>query len=309
MTYHVPIMKDEVVQGLAIKPNGVYVDCTLGGGGHAQAILDAAPGVHLVGIDKDYDALRHNQRLIQAYPDRVTLVHSDYANVGKVLDDLGIEQIDGAILDAGVSSHQLDDASRGFAYSQDAPLDMRMDNTVGITAADVVNTYSEADLIRILKEYGEEQFAVKIVRKIVEARKDEPINTTMQLTRLIEQCVPASLRYKLGHPAKKTFQAIRIEVNGELVDLGQTVETVCERLKPQGRFAVLTFHSLEDRIVKSTFKLLSTDCICDKSIPVCVCHHKATVKLVNHKPMQATQEELKLNSRSASAKLRIVEKL
>jgi len=309
MTYHVPIMRSEIVEGLLIKPHGVYLDCTLGGGGHAEAILSAAEGVRLIGIDKDHDALRHNQRLVEKFGDRVTLVHSDYKDAGKVLDGLGVEGIDGAILDAGVSSHQLDDVSRGFAYSHDAPLDMRMDNTTGITAQDVVNTYSEQELIRILKEYGEEQFATRIVRSIAEARKLAPITTTMQLTRLIEQSVPAAVRYKLGHPAKKTFQAIRIEVNGELVDLGQTVETVCDRLKSGGRFAVLTFHSLEDRIVKNSFRLMSTDCICDKSIPVCVCHHKATIRLVNNKPLQATKQELEQNSRSASAKLRIVEKL
>lgn len=309
MVYHVPIMAGKVINGLDIKPGGVYLDCTLGGGGHSELILKSDSTVRLIGLDKDSDAIEYNSRLVQQYGDRVTLVKTDYAQAIDALDRLGIDQIDGVLMDLGISSHQIDTAERGFSYRMDAPLDMRMDQSNDLTARTVVNEFSVEELTRVLRVYGEEPFAHRIAQRIAENRVKTPIETTGQLAEIIDGCVPAKFKAKQGHPAKRTFQAIRIVVNGELVTLNQTINDLVERLKTGGRFAVLTFHSLEDRIVKQTFKLLATDCICDKSLPVCVCHHKASLKLITGKPLTADEQELQQNTRAASAKLRIAEKV
>lgn len=304
---HTPVMLNECLEGLNIKPDGIYVDGTLGGGGHSSEILKRLTTGKLIAFDKDDDALNSTGEKLKIFGDKVIFVKSDFKNMCEKLNELGIQQVDGILLDLGVSSYQLDTAERGFSYRFDSKLDMRMDRTSSLSAYEVVNNYSSSDLIRILYNYGEENFAKSIVAKIIDARKVKTIETTGELVALIESAIPKKFWGK-GSVAKKTFQAIRIEVNSELDGLDVAINKMIDILSPQGRLAIITFHSLEDRIVKQVFKERSTDCICDKSIPICVCNHKSDVQLVNKKPVVASKNELESNKRSSSAKLRVIEK-
>lgn len=303
---HIPVMLNECIEGLNIKPDGVYVDCTLGGAGHSRVIASKLGDGTLVGIDKDDDALEVAGQRLKDYKG-VKLVKSDFKDFAQVMDSMGIEKVDGVLIDLGVSSHQLDTADRGFSFRHDGPLDMRMDRTQDFSAYDVVNNYSIDELSRIIKMYGEEQFARNIAKNIVIDREIKPIETTGELNAIVEKSIPRKFWGK--GVSKQTFQAIRIEVNNELRGLDKVLEDIIGRLNVGGRLCVITFHSLEDRIVKNVFKDCSTGCICDKSIPICVCGHKASIKIINKKPIEASDGELELNRRSASAKLRIVEKI
>ena len=307
--YHNPIMLKEVLEGLNINPSGIYLDCTLGGAGHSEEILKRlnARGL-LIGIDKDDDAIAYSSQRLKGYKNKL-IVKADFKDVKRVLDKHNIGSIDGALIDLGISSHQIDDGARGFSFLREGKLDMRMDKTQELSAYEVVNYYPEDRLVKILYEYGEESFAKAIVRKIVEQRKVKPIETTLELKDIIESALPKKIIYKSGGASKKTFQAIRIEVNGELDRLDSTLEYLISKLKSGGRLAVLSFHSLEDRIVKRVFKTESTDCLCPSGVPICVCGHKKSIRLINKKPIIASAEEVKQNPRSAPAKLRVVEKI
>ena len=304
---HTPVMLNECLDGLNIKPEGIYVDGTLGGGGHSGEILKRLTTGKLIAFDKDDDALMSTGEKLKNYKDKVIFVKSDFKNMYEKVHELGFQQVDGILLDLGVSSYQIDTAERGFSYRFDSRLDMRMDRTAKLSAYEVINNYSSEDLIRILYNYGEENFAKSIVNNIMDARKVKEIKTTGELVALIESAIPKKFWGK-GSVAKKTFQAIRIEVNGELDGLDVAINKMIDLLNPEGRLAIITFHSLEDRIVKQVFKERATDCICDKTIPFCVCNHKSDVKLVSKKPIIATKEELDNNKRSSSAKLRVLEK-
>ena len=304
---HTSVMLNECIDGLNIIPDGIYVDGTLGGGGHSEEILKRLTTGKLIAFDKDDDALMSTGEKLKGYGDKIIYIKSDFKNMYEKVHELGFQQVNGILLDLGVSSYQIDTAERGFSYRFDGRLDMRMDRTAKLSAYEVVNNYSSEDLIRILYNYGEENFAKSIVNKIIEARKVKEIKTTGELVALIESAIPKKFWGK-GSVAKKTFQAIRIEVNGELDGLDVAINKMVDLLAPAGRLAIITFHSLEDRIVKQVFKERATDCICDKTIPICVCNHKSDVVLVNKKPIVATKEELDNNKRSSSAKLRVVEK-
>jgi len=304
---HTPVLLNECLEGLNIDPTGIYVDGTLGGGGHSGEILKRLTTGKLIAFDKDDDALMHTKAKLSEFGDKVIFVKNDFKNMYSVIKGLGIEAVNGILLDLGVSSYQIDTAERGFSYRYDGALDMRMDQTASLTAHEVVNTYSREALIKILYDYGEERFAKLIVSKILEARQTKEIETTGELTALIESAIPRKFWGK-GSVAKKTFQAIRIEVNGELSGLDDAINEMVDLLAPQGRLCIITFHSLEDRIVKQTFKDRTTDCICDKTLPFCVCNHIADAELVNKKPIVAGKEELKYNKRSSSAKLRVLQK-
>ena len=307
---HIPVMLNECLEGLNIKADGTYVDGTVGGAGHSIEIVKRlSENGRLICVDKDEDALKAAGERLAPYKDRVTFIHDDYKNLVNELDSIGVGKVDGILLDLGVSSYQLDNAERGFSYMKDAPLDMRMDRSQRISAHEVVNDYTESELARILFDYGEEKLARQIARNIVRARSEKPIETTLGLAKIVEDTYPAKTRWKFGHPAKRTFQAIRIEVNDELSSLGEAVTAMARRLEKGGRMAVITFHSLEDRIVKSAFKELSLACTCPPDFPVCVCGKVQEVELVNKKPITASEEELENNSRSQSAKLRVIEKL
>lgn len=307
---HIPVMLNECLEGLNIKAGGTYVDGTVGGAGHSIEIVKRlSENGRLICVDKDEDALKAAGERLAPYKDRVTFIHDDYKNLVNELDSIGVGKVDGILLDLGVSSYQLDNAERGFSYMKDAPLDMRMDRSQRISAHEVVNGYTESELARILFDYGEEKLARQIARNIVRARSEKPIETTLELAKIAEDTYPAKTRWKFGHPAKRTFQAIRIEVNDELSSLGEAVTAMARRLEKGGRMAVITFHSLEDRIVKSAFKELSLACTCPPDFPVCVCGKVQEVELVNKKPITASEEELENNSRSQSAKLRVIEKL
>lgn len=305
MFYHTSVMLHEVLDALNVRRDGLYFDGTLGGGGHSSEIL--ARGGRVLATDLDTDAIAYASRRFdeQGFAGRYRLFHDNFKNFGEVLKEAGEDKIDGALLDLGVSSHQFDEAERGFSYRFDAELDMRMDRSGGLTAKDVVNDYEPNELLRILYEYGEESFARKIVANIVKERAIRPIETTGQLADIVSRSVP---HRKGGHPAKQTFQALRIEVNGELDGLGEAVEKITDKLIPGGRICVLTFHSLEDKIVKRVMRTMATDCLCDKSLPVCVCGHRATVRIIKS-DKKATKEETEANSRSKSASLRVAEKL
>lgn len=298
-------MLGEVTEALNVRRGGLYFDGTLGGGGHSLAIMKA--GGRVIATDLDEDAINYAESRFESegMSGRYTLIRDNFKNFLRITDELGCDGIDGAVLDLGVSSHQFDEGERGFSYRFDAELDMRMDRRQSLTAEDVVNGYSEKDLLRVLYEYGEESYAKSIVRNIIRVRKERPIRTTGELAEIISGSVPYR---KGGHPAKKTFQALRIEVNGELDGLDRAAEDIVSKLKSGGRLCVITFHSLEDKIIKNAFRLMATDCICDKSLPVCVCGHKATVKQIKTNK-RATEKELEENNRSHSASLRIVEKL
>ena len=308
--HHVSVMLEETVQGLVTDPQGTYVDCTLGGGGHSHRIAELlAPEGRLIGLDQDEAAIKAATERLSDAGCRVEIVHSNFRYLEKVLHGLGVEQVDGVVFDLGVSSHQIDTAERGFSYMQDAPLDMRMDPEAALSAYEVVNTYSQEELARIFHDYGEERWGKRIAEFIVKERETNPIKTTGELVEVICKAVPKAVRRaSAGHPAKHIFQAIRIEVNDELGILENAFKTAVRFLKPGGRLAIITFHSLEDRIAKQTLKEMARGCICPPEIPVCTCKHKPEIKLLG-KPKQATKEELRDNSRSKSAKLRIAEKL
>lgn len=306
---HKSILLPEVVENLNIKPHGFYVDGTLGGGGHAYAVCShLQEGGRYIGIDQDGDALAAAGKRLAEYGDMVSYNRANYVQYAQVLDELGIEKVDGILLDLGVSSYQLDNAERGFTYREDVPLDMRMDQRAARTARDIVNEYSEADLYRIIRDYGEDKFAKNIAKHIVAARAVEPIETTGQLSEIIKAAIPMKMRLTGGHPAKKTFQAIRIELNGELQVLEQAIDGMIDRLNPGGRFCIITFHSLEDRIVKNKFRENETPCICPSSFPVCVCGRVSKGRVITRKPILPGAEELEENSRAKSAKLRVFER-
>lgn len=305
---HFPVMLDETVSALDIKPDGIYVDCTLGGAGHTKEILSRlSQNGRVIGIDRDASALENAKNTVK--DERLITVHDNFCNIAYILSSLGYEAVDGIIADLGVSSHQLDTASRGFSYMQDAPLDMRMDTSAALTAYDVVNNYSERELARILDIYGEERFASRIASRILAAREAEPIKTTLGLASVIESTIPAKFRHEGGHPAKRSFQAIRIEVNGELDCIPKLIDEGIPKLRSGGRMAVITFHSLEDRLVKNAFRTLENPCTCPKDIPVCVCGKKPVVRVITRKPILPGARELEINTRSHSAKLRVCEKL
>lgn len=306
---HVPVLLREVLEGLNLGNDKIYVDCTIGGAGHSEKILENTKNSMLIGIDQDEDAILASSKRLEKYKSRVKIVRSNFANIKNVLASLNIEKVDGILADLGVSSHQIDTASRGFSFRFDGDLDMRMDMSQSLSAKNVVNEYSEENLKRIFKDFGEEKFASSIARKIVIERKKEPIVTTKQLEKIILSAVP---RYKGNDGSsnvQRTFQAIRIEVNHELDILENFIRDAESVLSPGGRLVIITFHSLEDRIVKQTFKDLATGCICPSDFPVCVCGRKPKVKIVTPHPITATTEELETNRRSASAKLRVIEKL
>lgn len=304
---HRSVMLEEVLDALDVKPNGIYLDCTLGGGGHAKAIGErlTAKGL-LIGIDRDEDAISAATENLRGLTCQVKIVRGNFSELDKILDDLNISELDGVIFDLGVSSHQIDMAERGFSYMKDSPLDMRMDRRQSLTAHDVINRYDEDRLIKIFHEYGEERFSKRIAVAICRAREISEIETTSELVKIIEQNVPRTKNG--GHPAKRIFQAIRIEVNGELEILSDALKKSVDKLKIGGRLAIITFHSLEDRIAKETFRILAQGCICPKNFPVCVCNHKAQIKILG-KVKNPTDAEIDINSRAKSAKLRVVEKI
>ncbi len=306
---HTSVLYDACMENLNIEPEGIYVDGTLGGGGHARGICErlGEKGT-LIGIDRDKDALSAAEERLKPYPCRKFFIQSNYADIRRVLDQLGVYEINGALLDLGVSSFQLDNEARGFSYMKDAPLDMRMSQDDSFTAAQVVNTYSEQELTEVIRNYGEERWASRISKFIVQRRKDKPLETTGELVEIIKAAIPASARRSGPHPAKRTFQAIRIEVNDELGQLKRAVEEFCDVLADKGRLCIITFHSLEDRIVKEAFNKRANPCTCPKEFPVCVCGKKADVKKVTGKPILPTEGELEANPRARSAKLRVIEK-
>ena len=306
---HKPVLLEECMQGLRLKEGGVWFDGTVGGGGHSYEILKrTSPSGQLIATDLDENAIAAASARLSEFSGRFRIYKNNYKNYAAVLEEAGVAELDGVLLDFGVSSFQLDERERGFSYMQDAPLDMRMDAKAPLTAEDVVNGYAEEELAKILKEYGEERFAKNIARNVAAARKKSRIRTTGELAKIVEASIPAKFRQN-GPCARKTFQAIRIEVNGELDGLEEAVKGLARRLKKGGRICILTFHSLEDRIVKNAFRELATDCICDKSLPVCVCGKKKEIEIITHKPLTASAEELQNNSRAKSAKLRIAEKV
>ena len=306
---HRSVLLDECIEGLAIREDGIYVDGTAGGGGHSFHIAKHLKSGKLIAIDRDAAAIAAATARLSPFSERATVYRSNFSEVASVLDALGIDKIDGMLLDLGVSSHQLDTAERGFSYQADAPLDMRMDRRSEKTAYTVVNTYSEQELKHILFTYGEEKFSARIAKKIVEQRAKAPIATTRELSELIKSAMPLAAREGGHHPAKRSFQAIRIEVNGELDAIVPALKSAISRMNKGGRLAVITFHSLEDRIVKQTFAELAEGCKCPKSLPICVCGNQPTVKVITKKPILPSEAELAENPRSRSAKLRIAEKL
>ncbi len=308
---HKSVLLEETIDSLNIKPDGIYVDGTLGGGGHALEVCKRlSNNGRLIGIDQDADAIEAATKRLEDHKDKVTVVRSNYVNIKSVLSELGIEKVDGIYLDLGVSSYQLDASDRGFTYREDdAPLDMRMDQRNDQTAADIINNYSEFDIYRIIRDYGEDKFAKNIAKHIVRARQIKPIETTGELSEIIKAAIPAKVRAGGGHPSKKTFQAIRIELNKELEVLSQSLDAMIDLLNPEGRISIITFHSLEDRIVKSRFKTNENPCICPPHFPICVCGRKSKGKVITRKPIIPTEEEIEENKRSKSSKLRVFERI
>ena len=306
---HKSVLLEETIRNLKVKPDGIYVDGTLGGGGHAYEVCRqlSAKG-SLIGIDQDEAAIEAAGERLQEFGDRVTIIRSNYCNMKKELQKIGITSVDGITLDLGVSSFQLDNAERGFTYREDVPLDMRMDQRGSRTARDIVNTYTENELYRVLRDYGEEKFAKKIARNICTARTDKPIETTGELIKLIKQSIPMKMRAVGGHPAKKTFQAIRIELNQELEVLRNSLDDMIELLNDGGRICIITFHSLEDRIVKTIFRRNENPCTCPPDFPVCVCGKTSMGRVITRKPILPDEEEIAVNKRSKSAKLRVFER-
>lgn len=307
---HTSVLLLETVDNLNIRPDGIYVDGTLGGGGHAfEVCRRLGERGRLIGIDQDEDAIRAAGERLSPYADRVTIVRSNYENMDQVLKELNIQKVDGIMLDLGVSSYQLDTAQRGFSYKEDAPLDMRMDQRNAVTARDIVNTYGEMELYRIIRDYGEDKFAKNIAKHIVQARQSKEIETTGELVAVIKAAIPARVRFAGGHPAKKTFQAIRIELNRELTVLDNSIDRMIELLNPGGRLCIITFHSLEDRIVKNGFRKNENPCTCPPEFPVCVCGKVSRGKILTRKPILPSGQEMEANKRSKSAKLRVFERV
>ncbi len=307
---HFSVLLEETIEGLNIKPDGTYVDGTLGGGGHAYHVCKQLKQGRFIGIDQDEDAIKAASARLNEFGDIVTIVRSNYRQMKERLEELGIQGVDGIVLDLGVSSYQLDTPERGFSYmAEDAPLDMRMDNRQVISAKEILNEYSEAELTRIIRDYGEDKFAGRIAKNIVEARAVKPLETTGDLTKIIRESIPMKFQVTGGHPAKRTFQAIRIECNKELEVLENSIDEMIGMLNPGGRLCIITFHSLEDRIVKNLFKKNEDPCTCPKEFPVCVCGKKPLGKVISRKPILPSDEELEANSRSKSAKLRIFERI
>ena len=306
---HVSVLLQETVDGLNVKPDGIYVDGTLGGGGHSYEVCTrlGAKG-SIIGIDQDEAAIEAASIRLKDFGEKVTIVRSNYCDMKSRLHELGIDKVDGIMLDLGVSSYQLDTADRGFSYREDAPLDMRMDQRSEMTARDIVNDYSEMDLYRVIRDYGEDKFAKNIARHIVQERAKRPIETTGELTEVIRHAIPMKFQKKTGHPAKRTFQAIRIELNRELDVLRDSLDDMIDMLNPGGRLCIITFHSLEDRIVKSAFKKNENPCTCPSDFPVCVCGKVSKGRVITRKPILPSEEEMEGNSRSKSAKLRIFER-
>lgn len=306
---HKSVLLYETVDSLNIKPDGIYVDGTLGGGGHAFEVASRlGENGRLIGIDQDADAIKAATERLEPFKKKVTIVRSNYRNIREVLNGLGIQKVDGIYLDLGVSSYQLDTAERGFTYRENAPLDMRMDQRNEKTAADIVNDYTEMELFRVIRDYGEDKFAKNIAKHIVKARENGRIETTDQLVEIIKAAIPAKMRAEGGHPAKRTFQAIRIELNKELEVLTESIDTMIDLLNPDGRLSIITFHSLEDRIVKLRFRDNENPCICPPNLPVCVCGKKSKGKVITRKPIIPADEEIEENKRSKSSKLRVFER-
>ena len=307
---HKSVLLEETIDGLNIKPEGIYVDGTLGGAGHASEVCRrlSAKG-RFIGIDQDQDAIVAASERLAAYEDRVTIIRSNYCYMANEVHNLGIQKVNGIVLDLGVSSYQLDNEERGFTYRVDAPLDMRMDQRQEMTAKDLVNTYSEMELFRIIRDYGEDRFAKNIAKHIVAARKEKPIETTFELNEIIKASIPAKVRATGGHPSKRTYQAIRIELNKELEVLENSIDMMIDRLKPEGRLCIITFHSLEDRIVKTRFRNNENPCTCPPSFPACVCGKVPKGRVITRKPVVPTDEEINENSRSKSSKLRVFERV
>lgn len=306
---HTSVLLEETVDGLEIKPEGIYVDATLGGGGHAFAVCSRLGDTgRLIGIDQDAAAIEAAGKRLESFGDKVTIIRSNYCEIKPALQARGIDKVDGIVIDLGVSSYQLDTAERGFSYRMDAPLDMRMDQRQSQTARDIINTYSETELFRVIRDYGEDKFAKNIAKHIVLEREKNPIETTGQLNEVIRRAIPMKFQKTAGHPSKRTFQAIRIELNRELEVLRESLDTMIDMLNPGGRLCIITFHSLEDRIVKSAFRKNENPCVCPPGFPVCVCGNVSKGRVVTRKPILPGKEELENNSRSKSAKLRIFER-
>ena len=308
---HYSVLLNETIENLNIKPDGIYVDGTLGGGGHAYQVASRlSEKGRLIGIDQDADAIAAAGERLKEFGDKITIIRSNYANMKEELHRIGVEKVDGIVLDLGVSSFQLDTPERGFTYrDENAPLDMRMDDRQSLTAKDIVNGYSEMDLYRIIRDYGEDKFAKNIAKHIVQERAKKPLETTGELTEIIRASIPMKVQVTGGHPAKRTFQAIRIELNKELEVLQNNLDDMIDLLNPGGRICIITFHSLEDRIVKTNFKRYENPCTCPSDFPVCVCGKKSKGKVVTRKPILPSEEELEVNSRSKSAKLRVFERV
>ena len=307
---HIPVLLNETLALLAPERGGIFVDGTLGGGGHAEAVLTRlGQADRLIGIDRDWEAVHAAGERLSTFGSRFTALHGNFFDMKALLGEIGVTEVSGILLDLGVSSHQLDKSARGFSYKTEAPLDMRMDQSAGLSAKDVVNTYPEAELARIFFEYGEERFSRRIAEKICRAREQYPIETTLQLAQIVREAIPAKYRNEPQHPARRTFQALRIEVNGELRGLDHAVEQACDLLQKGGRLCIITFHSLEDRIVKQAFRRFENPCTCPPSAPICICGKLPKAKILTKKPLTASAEEEAQNSRSTSAKLRCIEKI
>ena len=306
---HISVLLEKSIELLNVCDDGIYVDGTLGGGGHSYSLLSSSKSCRLIGIDQDREAIAAASKRLECFGHRVQIVNNNFSNIKSILDELKVNEIDGAILDLGVSSYQLDNGERGFSYMHDAPLDMRMNRDNPKSAYDVVNSYSCEELTKIFFDYGEEKWSKRIAEFIIDERQKKPIKTTFELVDIIKSAIPKSARMDGGHPGKRIFQAIRIEVNNELGILENTIKDITEALKPKGRLAIITFHSLEDRIVKQTFASLSQGCTCPKSFPVCVCNNTPKAKVITRKPILPDEEETDMNSRAKSAKLRVIEKI
>jgi len=306
---HIPVLLRESIDGLNIKPDGIYIDGTLGRAGHTIEILKRLAGGRLLAIDRDEDAIDEARVLLSDYKDRFTLIHGNFKDIAKIMDEEGVEKVDGMLFDFGVSSPQLDNAARGFSYMQDACLDMRMDKNDSLTASEVVNNWQENELRKIFYEYGEERYSKSIARAIVKKRAAEQIDTTFKLNDTIISAIPAAARRESQHPSKRCFQALRIAVNDELSSIGSMLKTVPELLKPEGRLSVISFHSLEDRLVKRAFTSAAKGCTCPRGTPICVCGVNPTLKLITRKPVVAGKDEAERNPRARSAKLRIAERI
>lgn len=308
--YHVPVMLKKAVDNLVLKKDGIYIDGTVGGAGHSREILERlSTAGRLIGIDRDINALQAAEKNLKDFEDRVRLFHSNFSDIKTLLKEKGLSSVDGVLLDLGVSSHQLDEAGRGFSYMNDAPLDMRMDNSSALTASFIVNNYSESELRKVIQDYGEERWASRIAKFVIKERETKTISTTFDLVEIIKKAIPASARRDGPHPAKRTFQAIRIAVNSELTEVERAIPDIIDILRPGGRVCIITFHSLEDRIVKESFRRMANPCTCPSDFPICICNNIPQISIITRKPILPDEDEIKNNPRARSAKLRVAEKL